>query len=186
MSTDQYNSVTLDNQPPNPEVEIELEGSSSGAAILRTVLAIPVATLGVYACKMFADVLKKNEDGGGWLIMVVLCFLIAACLPKASRKLLDLGRREWIHLTYYAGFRTSKHTRSFDEFDTIVLRHLVHDGEGESAYTGGVGLRPRSGGEVLWVKEFKATPDEISSEAIEFAREMSTLTGFPLHRPKAE
>lgn len=178
MRTGPDHSGTLNAPAPNPECTLELEGRAGWE---RIALAIPVTALGVWFCKVFADTPNKNEDAAGWLVAAGVCFLIAVCLPIARSKFLDLHRREWVHLKYYAGLQFSKRTRSFDEFDAIVLRHVEHDNEEDNSkyYTGDVGLRPRDGGGILTLKVFDATPYWVPAAAVEFAREMSKLTGLP-------
>ena len=115
-----------------------------------------------------------------WTI-AVLPLVIAAILPYKAHTFLDLGESQLVILRYYGWFRFSNQRRRLTDFGCIVVRHVCHPGgEGPDTFTGSVGLKPKDGGAVFWLKEFPATQDEVPREAYEYARKLKETLSQPL------
>lgn len=115
-----------------------------------------------------------------WLIAVIP-WIIAAILPYQAHTFLDLGHSQLATAKYYGGFRISDRRRPLTDFGCIALRHVCHPGgEGPDTFTGSVGLKPRDGGAVFWLKEFSTTQDEMPREAYELAITLQRSLPLPM------
>lgn len=145
--------------------------------------AVILAGIGCVFCFSAAAATRESGDGVDWLYVLGGIFLlIALCLPGSAQTYLDLTTRQVVSEMHYAGLQVSRKTRAFDEFSAIVVRHLVQAYESGDSYTGSVGLKPLDGGNVMWLKNFPTTADEIPAAAHALALELQHQTGLPLHR----
>lgn len=160
---------------------VTVEGQPSGETVWKVPLAIVLAALGCYVFYVCYSAYSENSDIVGlWGFLGVISWSISLRLPYNRHRYLDYRRRELVVETHYASLQVSTTRHSFSEFGAIVVRHLVHEGEGEDTYTGSVGLKPLKGGKVLWLKQLPATSDDLPPEALTYTAELHRLTGIPM------
>ena len=107
-------------------------------------------------------------------------FVVGWCVPQGNSQYIDLEERQVTKIGWYGLLPPVITNIPLSDFSGIVVRHVCHPGgEAEDTYTGGVGLKRKSAGPVLWVKEFSATKDEMPTEPDRYAKELSELIGLP-------
>lgn len=145
----------------------------------KCILSAGLIALGVY---FWTRMETLDEVGIWWRVFAVVCFLVAAVLPRNENTYLDLTSLSIVTVKHYAAWESSQNSRPLSDFSKIVVRHLWRDGggEGPDTYTGSVGLKPIDGSPVFWVKNFDATEEEVPSEAYAFAKKLEALTGLPM------
>ena len=175
--------IPREESPALPET-LSIEGNPRTGGGWKILASVFFVCLGCWVLYGVVTSTGKADDTTGLVcLLAAISILIGFAIPCNAHTYLDLTRRELIRETHYAGFEVSRRRLPFAGFQAIVVRHLVHEAEGETSYTGSVGLKPRHGGAVLWLKNFQTTADEIPAAAYAYAREMNRLTGIPLPLP---
>jgi hypothetical protein len=121
---------------------------------------------------------EASENEVGSRVMAVILFVVAAMLPFHNCTYLDFTDRQVITVKACGWFEMFRLTRPLTHFSHIVIRHLCHADEGGETYSGGVGLKPRDGTSVLWVKSFPAAEYYVPMAAYEFAEDLGMRTGL--------
>lgn len=155
-----------------------------GRTTCRIGLSAVCAGLGLFLWPMregtFWDLNTPDAQIGTWLI-AMLPWLFAAILPYKKLAFLNLTGGSIVTEHYYAWIAMSTNTRPLSDFCAIALRHVCHkDSEGPDTFTGSVGLKPNDDQQVLWLKEFKTTSDDIPREALEYAHTLNMALHLPI------
>lgn len=160
------------------------------AACERMALFAACIGLGVFLWPLrkhtFWGLDSPDAVSGAWTVAAIP-WLIAAILPYKSHTFLDFVSGQMVTLKYYGWFRISNHQRLLTDFGHIVVRHVCHPGgEGPDTFTGSVGLKPKDGRAVFWLKDFTSTQDEVPREAYAFAKTLQARLPLPVAIPWIE
>jgi hypothetical protein len=147
-----------------------------GNSILALVFAVVL-----FLCSKAFDPSDPQENAHriAFWIMAGVLLMAAPFSPLHSAVQLDVGRREVTKTLFYGQLALSRRRWPITYFAHVVLRHTAHEGEGSTAYTADVGLKPADGKQVLWVRSFPATEEGIPAEAHACAGQLRDWTGLP-------
>jgi len=172
--------IPREESPALPET-LSIEGNPRTGGGWKILASVFFVCLGCWVLYGVVTSTGKADDTTGLVcLLAAISILIGFAIPCNAHAYLDLTRRELIRETHYAGFEVSSRRLPFAGFQAIVVRHLVHEGEGETSYTGSVGFKPVDTGSVVWLKHFSASADEIPAEAHAYALDLHMLTGIPM------
>ena len=169
----------------NRTLDIQGRPSNYAEATCKIALSAACIGLGIFLWPLgkhsFLGELDSPEAKPTVWLVAVIVWILAAILPYKAHTFLDLGDSQLATLKYYGGLRISNRRRPLTDFGCIAVRHVCHPGgEGPDTFTGSVGLKPRDGGAVFWLKEFSTTQDEMPREAYEFAITLQRRLALPM------
>lgn len=167
MNTSSRDLIEMDD-PVSPEKRFGL-----------AVVAILAGLVCLYIAQAQMTEPSQAADRFGFAMLGGLLFLAAGCTPLVRRKWIDLGAREFVETTRYAGLVLVRKQTPLSSFTRVIVRHLAHEGEGDTSYTSDVGLEAADRDPVIWVKSFPCSEKGIDDAAREFGRSLQDRIGLP-------
>ena len=121
---------------------------------------------------------ENPDDSDGFLEVAVIGSVIALVLPCYLYGFIDLRLREVVVQKGFGPLMVSNRRRPLTDFKSVVVRHI---GDSESdAFTASVGLKPKDGSPVQWVKDFSSNEEEVSEETVKFATQLGSKVDLPV------
>lgn len=118
------------------------------------------------------------DDSPGASAVGLIFFLIAVIAPCYQNGYIDLRTYMIVNQKGFGPFRLSNTHRPLAEIKAVVVRHVCESESNE--FTASIGLKPKDGGTVQWIKDFRADQEEVPQEAINFAEELGAKIELPV------
>ncbi|MBE7500114.1 MAG: hypothetical protein HS113_07345 [Verrucomicrobiales bacterium] len=157
------------------------ERPSPGTQVGRSLLGLAAAGF-LFVCSLVYEApLRPEEVEHQWTFRILAGLLLVASGFGPVNRLwqLDLARREVVSVLRYGDSVLRRTRQALDEFGSVLLRHVAHEGEGSTCYTADVGLKLVDGRPTVWLRSFPASEESVPPEARVFARRLQLWTGLP-------
>ena len=153
---------------------------SKTLALRQSLLGVALVALGAAIVWWGFRRTTSDQAFAGAFLIGTFFFVAGWCVPNGKSEYIDLEGCHVTKIGWYGILPPVITNIPLGDFSEVVVRHVCHPGgEAEDTYTGSVGLKRKSGGPVLWVKEFPATKDELPIEPNRYAKELSDLLRLP-------